>query len=282
MKYNIEYELVIPIYNDYDSLNILLGQLDTTNTGYKPGRIIIVNDGSTDERIEYAEGMLGGKNLPPIHVVNTSHQGPFNAETTGLAEVRSPYAVVFHSDIELIGAIPLPLIKDPVSALVCYLHQTTDAVAVSCFGLNSGIYDRIEMGPRGIWEDVPVSIYRTLVFYSIYQSKLLVWQRVLSSDSHCYALNMDVYAKLGGFNSVFSPYGFYHDDFFARARQILQKHVYYTTDTVVYHPGRKESINGSLATVHHKDRFVDMWGKGNPIWTDDSLRNNVRPMEVFQ
>tara|TARA_B100000949_G_scaffold119367_1_gene105549 strand:- start:744 stop:1625 length:882 start_codon:yes stop_codon:yes gene_type:complete len=289
MKYRIDYQVVIPVFDEFDNLDTLLGHIAKTNIDYQPQSIIIIDDGSTDDRIQYADGLLGGQGLPPIKVYRKAHEGPYSAETFGLEKVITPYALVMHSDVQLMGnGPPVELHKDPLSLLICYLAQTNDAVAVSCYGLNINDTDFIVKGNRVLdTKGIPYCPFVGTFFYSQYRISLFRWHRVISLDSHCYALNMEIYKQLDGFSEDFAPYGFYHDDFFARARQ-NKKHSYMTQEAAVYHPlvvtdiwGATNKPEGSMAVLEGKElitKFQLRWGT-HTILHEQSLLNNPLSVE---
>ena len=300
-----DYTLLIPYFDDYDNLVMLLKDIHDGNLRDHPQQILIIDDGSYDDRIRFIHSQYSSTNLPPIMVRRMTHQGPYYAETYGLSLIKTPYTIVCHSDTRLLGNVKdiLPntsrIFEDVLSVLSFYIHEVAeDGIAVGCHVLwksnwattpaemkgmqlqnvnaPSPLY--IVGGMRGIGIDgIPFPVHLTKQIESLKAVDLEDWQRVYSLSNYIYALNMKHYNEMGGFDEVFAPYGYYHDDFFGKCR-MKGLHCYFTQDTVAYHPYEKEKPQGSLST-YDGDRFIrdikmfrDKWSS-HKTWTSDALND---------
>lgn len=293
-----DYTLLIPHYQDYDNLVWLLKDIHDTNHKHQPQKIIIIDDGSYDDRIRFIPQQYKSNRLPPIELRLIKHQGPFYAETYGLDRVSTNFAIICHSDTRLAGNVKQVIpsnekfFEDVLSVLYHYITESHDAVAVGCHTVWEGDWSRINFkdpknildpiritgGLRGVGiEGIPYSLQFGKQIGPLKRVTLDDWQRVYSINSSIYALNMKYYRMMQGFDKTFAPYGFYHDDFFARCRG-QKLHTYLTQDCIAYHPHGRDKPDSSLAT-YDGDRFMsdmkifkDRWQE-NPMWLSDSLRD---------
>lgn len=292
------YTLLIPHYQDYDNLVLLLKDIHDSNHKHQPQKIIIVDDSSYDDRVRFIHKQYASSQLPPIELRVINHQGPFYAESYGLDKITTDYAIICHSDTRLLGNVKSVLpdgvkfFDDVLSVLYHYITESKDAVAVACPTVWEGDWTHVQFtdpnkildpiriigGIRGMaTEGIPYSVYRDLQIGPIKSVTLDDWQRVCSIDNSIYALDLNKYREVGGFDKLFAPYGYYHDDFFGRCR-MKGYHTYSTQDTIAYHPHGRDKPKGSLAT-YDGDRFLadikafkDRWNQ-HAVWQSDALRD---------
>jgi glycosyltransferase involved in cell wall biosynthesis len=83
-------DFIIPVYNAAEFLGAALESV--LAQGYEPVRIIVVDDGSTDESAAVAEAS------PGVLVIRQENQGPAAARNTGLAAAEAPYIALHDAD----------------------------------------------------------------------------------------------------------------------------------------------------------------------------------------
>ena len=287
-KYDIHYTLVIPYYNDEYFLRNLFEGIHTITKRYPPDTIIVVDDGS-DETAKYVCNYYQSETIP-IRMIEQEHRGPFYAESRGLQEVTTPLAMVAHADLSLTGKYPStierPLYRDTMSVLICYLHQVKHACAVGCYTLAIERPRRIFGGPRSMANDGLVYSYaREFHIEPVLLNRFDDWVEVYSIDNYLFALRMDAYRAVGGYDEKFAPYGFYHDDFFARARAAGYR-TYLTQDVLAFHPRLKEKDERSYSRVNTEQYIAKAlqfreYYKGSLLWKPESLERNEISVHEF-
>lgn len=88
--------VIIPVYNSKDTLKACLASLN--NQTLRPGEIILVNDGSTDESVKTIKNLQ--KKLPNIKFFTQIHQGPATARNLGASKAKEKILVFVDSDME--------------------------------------------------------------------------------------------------------------------------------------------------------------------------------------
>ena len=93
--------IVIPAYNEAESLPILLDQIQVTLKKHAyHGEVIFVNDGSTDATAIILENLAGESNLP-VHVIHfRSNKGKAEALTVGFQKAKAPFVITMDADLQ--------------------------------------------------------------------------------------------------------------------------------------------------------------------------------------
>jgi len=278
-----DYSIVIPYYNDYNNLCLLLQDIAQTNQRFKPQKIIVVSDGATDNVSDIPE-RYNIDLLPEISLIEIPQSGVKKALVAGLNQVSTKYSIVLHSDVRLLTNNTNSYIhKDVLSVLYYHCSDVEDAMSVSCFSLsnlsNTKNKDYVSRGYRVI--HISGTDSSILVHYSshrvigLIKDSLWTWFRVFSVSDNIFTLNMNLYHEVGGFDDTISDYGFFLDDFLAKSR-VKGYHTYFTYDTVAFHKFDAEKPEGSMAHINESDwqDFCDKWA-GDPAWTELSLFDEV-------
>jgi glycosyltransferase involved in cell wall biosynthesis len=273
------YTVVIPYYNDYTNLCLLLQDIARTNQRFRPEKILIVNDGSTDNIFDIPD-KYNIDLLPEISLITIDHSGPKEALIRGLNSVETDFSIVLHSDARLLTKFTNSYVhKDVLSVLYYHCSDADDAISVSCFSLHSyGIdksMDYITGGFRSI--DTTMNKTEMVVPYYNYRFKSLVkdslsgWFRVFSVSSNIFTLNMNIFREVGKFDDSVSNHRYFLDDLFAKSRS-KGYHVYFTYDTVIFHNENENKPEKSLAIEAPEDwsEFCEKWA-GDKVWTEMSL-----------
>ena len=310
----MSYTIVIPTYFNFDGISILLSNIATFTQKHKPHSILIVNDGC-DEQTQYASEILASELLPPIHVINIPHSGPLVAMQTGLDAVKTEYAMILHDDTRLTNHITIGghvftntvlgqklrfrietarnrrgevvqfFMEDPLSLLYNHIVDTfsieSNVGMVSCFALNAQSPYYIQGGYRALGRNnLPFTPCKQSKFENLWLYGQFVeserWKPVHSIDTHIFIIKIDAYRQVG-FNPNYNPYLFGFDDFCARFRQAGYK-IFFTTDTVVYHPKTSMNIEGKLSKPTPEQmkqaitQFMKDW-KDSDIWALNAVEH---------
>jgi len=280
---NKSYMVVVPYYNDYNNLCLLLQDIARTNQRFKPEKILIIDDGS-DKSIEDISNKYNISLLPDISIKRTDHLGVKNAINIGLNQVDSDYAIILHSDTRLLSPNTNSYVhKDVLSVLFYHCSDVEDAMTVSCFSLSdidgSTSNDYVSRGFRHVninhdekFISIPYNRYR---FASLKTQSHIGWFRVLSVSDNIFTLNMNLFREIDGFDNTISEYGYYLDDFLGKSRS-KGYHTYFTYDTVAFHERQKKKSENSLAVYKQEDfeLFCNKW-INNDIWKEVSLWREV-------
>ncbi len=213
------------------------------------------------------------------------HYGFPTAVREGLEQVDTDYAVVLHADTRLVGKLKLQqkdtpaVIKDPLGAIVHYLSTTDDEViAVSPFSLMIGASRNVVGGMRMLGDgNIPTSRFRGNFFEPLRNIEIYNWTSVHALDHHCIAIHMHAYKECP--LDVSCGHFFCFDDWATQVRK-EGYYLYLTSNTVVYHPAKKEKPEGSLSIPSEEtytaglQLFQEKWGKTD-LWDLNAPRKLV-------
>ena len=91
--------IVIPAYNEIESLPDLVNQIQTALTDYPKSEIIFIDDGSTDGTVEYLTEL--GETTPNIHaIIFHRNYGKSAALAEGFKHATGDYIVTMDADLQ--------------------------------------------------------------------------------------------------------------------------------------------------------------------------------------
>ena len=103
MKTNnlLRLSIVIPAYNEADSLPVLLQQIQSAlGTASTPPEVIFINDGSTDATAEVLDALAAGSPLR-VHVIHfRGNQGKAEALTAGFQKASGDIVITMDADLQ--------------------------------------------------------------------------------------------------------------------------------------------------------------------------------------
>ena len=274
------YSIVIPVYNDFDNLDLLLKDISVKCVRHRPETIILVDDGSTEKLSEWFRFKKNSYSLPIVKTLRIPQSGPAYAVSVGLSKVETPYCFVIDSDVRLEVNTKSCKHDDPLS--VCYWHGEgiEDLSAIGCYLVDSyredlSYHSVVSKGPLVLTSEEKnyriVETHYNFKVDSIINLALTPVEIVFSLPSSFYMLNMNLFKTLGGFDDTFAPYGFYLSDYLARGRE--KKHqTYLTYETLVFHKKKPKKQKGTKAiyTEISAQEFHKKWD-GNPAWQSNAL-----------
>lgn len=279
------YSIVIPFYNDFENLDLLLKDISTTCIRFRPSTIIIVDDGSSEKVSEWFSFRRSEYALPPVKILRIPNCGPAHATSVGLSKVESDYAFVIDSDIRLVVNTRGCKFTDVLS--VCFWHTSLikDVSALGCYLVDSyrdglSYHGVISKSAHILSNGQLNEINRGYRIDPLLKLQLSFTDKVLSLSSSFYLLSMEAYREVGGFDDTFSPYGLYLSDFLARARDINYQS-YITYETLAFHPKVSEKPEGSKAKFSEVSisEFEKKWSE-HESWTEDSLYRTTHLRDI--
>ena len=94
--------IVIPVYNEAESLSILLQQIHTVlKTHAYCAEVVFINDGSTDATAEVLEALVASAQLSLIQVIHFKHnQGKAEALSAGFAAATGNIVITMDADLQ--------------------------------------------------------------------------------------------------------------------------------------------------------------------------------------
>ena len=116
--------IVIPAYNEAESLPVLLSQLHATvqTHGYQV-EIIVINDGSTDDTADVLDA-LAAESALPVHVIHfRGNRGKAEALTAGFQHATGDIVITMDADLQ----------DDPTE-----IPKLIDTLETGAYGLVSG------------------------------------------------------------------------------------------------------------------------------------------------
>ncbi len=214
-------DIVIPVYNGEDSITACLASVfDQDCTGFELGRVIVVDDGSTDDTSEVVRQAYGDQ----ARLVRLDEsQGRAAARNTGAAQGRGELIVFIDADCRFDGAACL-------KALVGQLSSGADAA-----------FGRVEFRGQGFWDAYMGRLNRE-------RERQIARGDSLVAVSANLAVRRDTFSRLGGFDTAFRGYGFEDRDLAARLTATGAR-IAYAPDSVVIH-----RAPSSLASIARKMR----------------------------
>lgn len=142
------YSIIIPVYRNADTLQLLLDRLShmATQLAPEPMEVVFTIDGSPDNSAEILRALLPQMNFTTQLIVHSRNFGSFAAIRTGLAAAKGPYFAVMAADLQ----------EPPELVMTFFRQLRTDQCDIS-------------VGVRMVREDGTVSDLASRLFWSIYR-----------------------------------------------------------------------------------------------------------------
>jgi GT2 family glycosyltransferase len=202
-------DVVVPVWNQF---HFVAQCLDALKAQSLIGKIIVVDDGSTDERLlDYYE-LVDGYTL-----CRHSHNlGFVDAVNRGMEMVGSQYAVIVNSDT-------LPLSQDALHALMGAMEETGAHVAGAklLFMPGSPYGDEYRVQHAGIGFDVDGKPYHPLMGVHRDTKAVNRFRDVSAVTGAVMGIRVSKWREIGGFDIAFAP-GIYEDvDYCLKAGRVV-------------------------------------------------------------
>jgi glycosyltransferase involved in cell wall biosynthesis len=199
-------DIVIPTYNNKNISNTLEKVIDQKSNNSWEYKIILVDDGSTDDSIErIPENYL---NCINVYRLDTN-QGRAKARNYGAKRGTGEYILFLDSDCQ-------PKSENCFYILLNHLINSIDVA-----------YGPIQSCDTGFWPEY-------INYLSNERSKKALLNNIDSFTSAYFALARNIFDKCGGFNENYIKYGFEDKDLILRLEKCNVK-IKQVSDSIVYH-----------------------------------------------
>lgn len=222
-------DIIIPIYNAYDDLQICLDSI-YKHTDLNKNRLILINDNSPDERIRYYLDNQQGENVIVIH--NESNQGFSNNINLGMEQSEESDVILLNSDTVVT--------KNWVEKMVECAYSDMSIGTVTPLSNNATLcsvpnFCEENVLPEGMSIDKAAEI--------VEECSLRKYPRITVAHGFCMLVKREVINTIGNFDAETFGRGYGEEnDFCNRAEQMGYIHVM-CDDTYIYHSGTKSFVS---------------------------------------
>lgn len=222
-------DIIIPIYNAYEDLQICLDSL-YKHTDFDANRLILINDNSPDERIKpFLDGQQG-KNIVVIH--NPVNKGFSNNINIGMSQSRENDVILLNSDTIVTENWVEKMVEcaysDASIGTVTPLSNNATLCSVPVFCEENRL-------PEGVTVEQAGKIVEECSFKR--------YPRISVAHGFCMLVKREVIKKIGNFDAETFGRGYGEEnDFCNRAEQAGYIHVM-CDNTYIYHSGTKSFIS---------------------------------------
>ena len=280
----VQYDIVIPHYKDEVNLSELLHDLVEYNKKHKPRFINIINDGEPSE--DFITVVTEYSKVLPIKCYSDERSGHVKILNDFILNSDAKSIVVSHSDVRLNPNNANVQYIDSPSVLGYYMSSNRDVSGIGCFSVSNGknFVEQVSASDSYITGGARFNTDDGLKSEKIgfkasfpLRDSFDSWTRCLSIEDKFFAINVDIFKKVGGFEEEFHEYYYYLDDYFATCRKTMGRHVVFTNETAVMHHIKTERPEGSYVLKGDQrkmfKRFCGKW-MASRIMRRESLRSD--------
>lgn len=222
-------DIIIPIYNAYEDLQICLESI-YRNTNLQHNRLILINDNSPDERIKPFLDEQVRENVIVIH--NEENRGFSNNINLGMAQSKENDVILLNSDTIVtknwVEKIVECAYSDSMIGTVTPLSNNATLCSVPNFCEENEL-------PKGMSVDQVADI--------VENCSLKKYPRITVAHGFCMMVKREVIDCIGKFDAETFGRGYGEEnDFCNRAEQMGYLHVM-CDNTYIYHSGTKSFIS---------------------------------------
>lgn len=222
-------DIIIPIYNAYEDLQICLESL-YRNTDLETNRLILINDNSPDERIKPFLDKQKAKNIIVIH--NETNKGFSNNINIGMSQSEENDVILLNSDTVIT--------RDWIEKIRECAYSSAEIGTVTPVSNNATlcsvpVFCEENKLPEGVTVDKAGEI--------IESCSLKKYPRISVAHGFCMYVKREVIKKIGNFDAATFGRGYGEEnDFCNRAEQAGYIHVM-CDNTYIYHSGTKSFVS---------------------------------------
>lgn len=222
-------DIIIPIYNAYDDLNICLESL-YKNTDLKKNRLILINDKSSDERMRPYLDSQKKENVIVIH--NEENQGFSGNINIGMAQSEENDVILLNSDTILTKGWVEKMVEcayaNPSTGTVTPLSNNATLCSVPEFCEENRL-------PEGMTVEEAGELIERISFKR--------YPVITVAHGFCMLIKREVIKKIGNFDAATFEKGYGEEnDFCNRAMQLGYQNVM-CDNTYIYHSGTKSFLS---------------------------------------
>ena len=259
-------DIIIPIYNAFEDLNICLESL-YKHTDLKTNRLILINDNSPDDRIKPFLDQQKKGNVIVIH--NTVNKGFSNNINIGMAQSDTNDVILLNSDT-IITAHWLEKMQE-----CAYSDKAIGTVTP--LSNNATIYSVPEFCEENtLPENMDVDVAASIVEHCSFNE----YSTTTVAHGFCMYVKRQVINDIGNFDAETFERGYGEEnDFCNRAQQAGYRHVM-CDNTYIYHSGTKSFISKEkeeyikLHTKILEERYPDQMHT-NAVYCRDNPNSKI-------
>lgn len=259
-------DIIIPIYNAFEDLNICLESL-YKHTDLKTNRLILINDNSPDDRIKPFLDQQKKENVIVIH--NTVNKGFSNNINIGMAQSDTNDVILLNSDT-IITAYWLEKMQE-----CAYSDKAIGTVTP--LSNNATIYSVPEFCEENtLPENMDVDTAASIVEHCSFNE----YCTTTVAHGFCMYVKRQVINDIGNFDAETFERGYGEEnDFCNRAQQAGYRHVM-CDNTYIYHSGTKSFISKEkeeyikLHTKILEERYPDQM-HANAVYCRDNPNRKI-------
>lgn len=237
-------DIIIPIYNAYDDLQICLNSL-YQHTNLSENRLILINDNSSDDRIRPYLEEQKKDNVIVIH--NESNKGFSNNINLGMSQSQERDVILLNSDTIVT--------KNWVEKMVACAYSDSSIGTVTPLSNNATLcsvpnFCEENTLPEGMSVDQAAAI--------VEECSLKKYPRITVAHGFCMLVKRAVINTIGMFDAETFGRGYGEEnDFCNRAEQMGYIHVM-CDDTYIYHSGTKSFVSKEKeAYIREHERILN-------------------------
>lgn len=237
-------DVVIPAYNQF---NLVVQCIDTMKAQRGVGKIIVVDDASTDRHLLDYFAIPFGYGL----LRNRVNLGFLDSVNKGMEQVSTQYAAIVNSDA-------VPLSAGSLHNLVLAMEDMGANVAGAklLFMPGSSYGKEYTIQHAGVAFDSDGVPYHP--FMGLHRdTRAANKNRIVGAVTGAVmCVRVDVWRERGGFDAAFRPGGYEDVDFCLRAKRVI-----YVADSEWLHLMHGSSVNGDGVSHRHDDNLAVLLGR---------------------
>ncbi|RJP80126.1 MAG: glycosyltransferase family 2 protein, partial [Desulfobacteraceae bacterium] len=189
-------DIIIPVYNGFDFLDNLFKSIFTGTE--IPFRLIIIEDGSSDERVRpFIEAVCGNHPEKTILIQQPVNKGFVNSINTGIQHVENHF-VIMNTDIEVppgwLSRLMKPIFQDETIASTTPFSNAADIISFPEYPQNNPLY-----------KGLPVETLDKCFQYLHADDKHI---EIPTGVGFCMGMNKTVVDRIGLFDAVLFQNGY--------------------------------------------------------------------------
>ncbi|MEY8330329.1 glycosyltransferase [Lachnospiraceae bacterium 48-33] len=212
--------IIVPVFNQYEALVKTLYGFSLQQNEKDSYEVVVVDDGSTDDTSLLTDDSLCSKFDINIKIIHGRNRGRSYARNCGVRHSKADY--IIFCDCDRVPAV------DFVDKHLSWKDKNVDIVigqSMDYFGRSEYISSNLDWDKVKKFSKTPNYLKRITKIYDVQQNtkSLLVWMSFLVGNS---SMKKELLIKLGGFDEMFTKWGFEHFDFAYRAWKAGKKFAY--------------------------------------------------------
>lgn len=222
-------DIIIPIYNAFDELEICLESI-YKNTNLEKNRLILINDNSPDERIKSFLDKQCGTNIIVIH--NETNKGFSNNINIGMDQSEDNDVILLNSDTIVT--------KNWVEKLSACAYKDETIGTVTPLSNNASLCSVPDFCEENI---LPAGMNVEQAGQIVEHCSLQNYPRITVAHGFCMYVKREVIDEIGNFDAETFERGYGEENDFCNRATLAGYHHVMCDDTYIYHSGTKSFVS---------------------------------------